>query len=128
LYHESSRHGTARHARTHAHAGQIELFTHYPVMRVFASELQRMGYQVCAVYTVRSLRSFFKLTSLNGFFFLSCPQLDSNFMSDSAKFISGMLMCLSVMYQMELPHINVLTKMDVYENTHGKQKNTDLEK
>jgi GTPase len=49
-------------------------------------------------------------------------------MSDSAKFISGMLMCLSVMYQMELPHINVLTKMDVYENTHGKQKNTDLEK
>ncbi|ELR12798.1 ATP binding protein [Acanthamoeba castellanii str. Neff] len=85
--------------------GQIELFTHYPVMRVFASELQRMGYQVCAVYT-----------------------LDSNFMSDSAKFISGMLMCLSVMYQMELPHINVLTKMDVYENTHGKQKHTDLEK
>jgi GTPase len=49
-------------------------------------------------------------------------------MSDSAKFISGMLMCLSVMYQMELPHINVLTKMDVYENTHGKQKHTDLEK
>lgn len=56
------------------------------------------------------------------------PQLDSNFMSDSAKFISGMLMCLSVMYQMELPHVNVLTKMDVYERTMGKQKKADLEK
>jgi hypothetical protein len=61
LYHESSQHGTHdTHART-AHTGQIELFTHYPVMRVFASELQRMGYQVCAVYTVRSLRFFPKL-------------------------------------------------------------------
>jgi len=49
-------------------------------------------------------------------------------MSDSAKFISGVLMCLSVMYQMELPHLNVLTKMDVYENTHGKQKKAHLEK
>jgi hypothetical protein len=49
-------------------------------------------------------------------------------MADSAKFISGMLMCLSVMYQMELPHINVLTKMDVYETTHGKQKKADLDK
>ena len=39
--------------------------------------------------------------------------LDSQFMADSGKFISGCLACLSAMVQLEIPHVNVLTKMDL---------------
>lgn len=34
--------------------GQIELYTHLPVMRTFVSNLKRMGYQMCAVYLMDS--------------------------------------------------------------------------
>ena len=48
--------------------------------------------------------------------------LDSVFMSDSHKFASGILCCLSAMIQLELPHINVLTKVDLLD----KQEHSDL--
>ena len=81
--------------------GQIELFTHYPVMSTFARHLKNWGYNVVAVYL-----------------------LDSHFITDAAKFMSGVLMCLSVMYQMELPHINVLTKMDlIWSEQNGNLSN-----
>jgi hypothetical protein len=51
--------------------------------------------------------------------------IDSHFMTDSAKFLSASLMCLSAMVQFELPHLNVITKMDLL----GKAANSDeLEK
>lgn len=41
--------------------------------------------------------------------------LDSVFITDSSKFVSGILCCLSAMLQLELPHINILTKIDLLE-------------
>ena len=38
-------------------------------------------------------------------------------MTDGSKFISGTMAALSVMANMELPHINVLTKMDLLSKT-----------
>lgn len=70
--------------------GQIELYTHIPVMNRIVSELQSWGYSVVALYLI-----------------------DSQFMTDTAKFISASLMCLSAMLQFELPHLNVITKMDL---------------
>merc|ERR1712137_1266 len=78
--------------------GQIELYTHLPVMKLFVKELQRMNYFVCSVYL-----------------------LDPHFMSDSSKLISGALLCLTSMIQLELPHINVMSKMDLVE-TKGEEE------
>mmetsp|Transcript_78981 Transcript_78981/g.118745 ORF Transcript_78981/g.118745 Transcript_78981/m.118745 type:complete len:270 (+) Transcript_78981:21-830(+) len=72
--------------------GQVELYTHLPVMKNFIAEMTRMDYRMCAVYL-----------------------LDSHFITDSTKFLSGGLMCLSAMIQLELPHINVLSKMDMVQ-------------
>lgn len=81
--------------------GQVELYTHLPVMKNFIAELRRMDYRMCAVYL-----------------------LDSHFITDSSKFLSGGLMCLSAMIQLELPHINVLSKMDMVQY---KGESEDLE-
>jgi GPN-loop GTPase len=48
--------------------------------------------------------------------------LDSNFITDSSRFISGTLTCLAAMMQLALPHINVLTKCDLLED---KKKSLD---
>ena len=74
--------------------GQIELYTHMDLMHQFSRYLQQWGYSVAAIYL-----------------------LDSTFVHDSAKFMSGVLMCLSAMIRLELPHINVLTKMDLLGNS-----------
>lgn len=42
-------------------------------------------------------------------------QIDSLFIADPTKFISGVLCSLSAMVQLELPHINVITKCDLVD-------------
>eukprot|EP00286_Rhodomonas_abbreviata_P011715 CAMPEP_0181319770 /NCGR_PEP_ID=MMETSP1101-20121128/17755_1 /TAXON_ID=46948 /ORGANISM="Rhodomonas abbreviata, Strain Caron Lab Isolate" /LENGTH=262 /DNA_ID=CAMNT_0023427405 /DNA_START=121 /DNA_END=909 /DNA_ORIENTATION=+ len=70
--------------------GQIELYSHVPVMKSIVQALQRWGFMVCGVYV-----------------------LDSQFIADAGKFMSGCLACLAAMVQLEIPHVNVLTKMDL---------------
>jgi GTPase SAR1 family protein len=72
--------------------GQIELYSHVPVMRNLTDQMQEWGIRVCGVYLI-----------------------DSLFMADPTKFVSGVLCSLSAMVQMELPHINVLTKCDLVD-------------
>ena len=43
--------------------------------------------------------------------------LDATFITDPAKFISGALLSLSAMVQLELPHLNVLTKCDLADRS-----------
>ncbi|XP_068637112.1 uncharacterized protein [Aristolochia californica] len=73
--------------------GQIELFSHVPVLKNFVEHLKRKNFNVCAVYL-----------------------LDSQFMTDVTKYISGCMASLSAMVQLELPHVNILTKMDLVMN------------
>eukprot|EP01130_Rhizamoeba_saxonica_P011347 TRINITY_DN4716_c0_g1_i1.p1 TRINITY_DN4716_c0_g1~~TRINITY_DN4716_c0_g1_i1.p1 ORF type:complete len:250 (-),score=56.53 TRINITY_DN4716_c0_g1_i1:22-771(-) len=70
--------------------GQIELYTHINVMKNLVKTLQDWGYNVCALYLV-----------------------DSSFLTDSGKFISVILQALSAMIHLELPHTNLITKMDL---------------
>lgn len=70
--------------------GQIELYTHLNVGRKLVQLLTSWNFRVCSVFLI-----------------------DSQFMVDGAKFLSGTMTALSVMANMELPHINVLTKMDL---------------
>jgi GTPase SAR1 family protein len=79
--------------------GQIELYTHMTVMRQLVELLQqRWNFRVCGVFLV-----------------------DSQFMVDGAKFLSGTMAALSVMVNLELPHINILTKMDLLSKSARNQ-------
>lgn len=70
--------------------GQIELYSHLPVMRQFCDKLQSWGFNVCTVFL-----------------------LDSQFLLDADKFISGVLTTLSTMVALETPAVSVLSKMDL---------------
>jgi hypothetical protein len=72
--------------------GQVELYTHVPVMRTILDSMRVWGYE-------GSMVSVF------------C--VDSAFLVDLPKFLSGSLLSLSAMIALELPHINVLTKSDL---------------
>ena len=48
-------------------------------------------------------------------------------MVDGAKFISGAMAALSVMVNLEVPHVNVLSKIDLLSNSGRKQLDTYLE-
>jgi len=73
--------------------GQIELYSHLPMMKRLIAHMQKMDYNMCAVYL-----------------------LDSVFITDATRFISGSMMCLSAMVQLELPHVNILSKCDMVED------------
>lgn len=73
--------------------GQIELYTNSSVFRSFVRYLQGAGWQVCAVYCV-----------------------DSQFMTDASKFVAGSLQALSTMMSLEVPHVNLLTKVDLLQD------------
>jgi GPN-loop GTPase len=72
--------------------GQIELYTHVPLMRSVVDRMRSWGYDGTMV----------------GVF---C--VDAGFLLDAEKFLSGSLLSLSAMIALELPHINVLTKCDM---------------
>lgn len=70
--------------------GQIELYTHHPFLPTLVKNLNRMGIRTSAVYL-----------------------LDSQFMEDKYKFFSGVLSAMSAMVNLEIPWINVMSKMDL---------------
>ena len=45
--------------------------------------------------------------------------VDSHYCSDPAKFVSVLLTSLSTMVQVELPHVNILSKVDLIQQ-YGK--------
>lgn len=76
--------------------GQVELYTHHASVRNVVSRLQALGYRLSATHLV-----------------------DSHYCSDPGKFISVLLTSLATMMHMELPHVNVLSKVDLAEK-YGK--------
>ena len=84
--------------------GQIELYSHVPAFKKFVEYLQGQGWSLCAVYL-----------------------LDAQFITDPTKFIAGCMTCLSAMVQLELPHVNVLTKMDLIEDKQAIEDFLDID-
>lgn len=73
--------------------GQIELYTHIPLLPELVRHLSRMGplnISLCAAYL-----------------------LEATFVVDKAKFFAGTLSAMSAMIMLELPHVNILSKMDL---------------
>lgn len=79
--------------------GQIELYSHLTVMREIVDLLQNMDFRVAGVYC-----------------------LDINFIEDAPKFLAGGLAALTAMVNLELPHINVLTKCDLLDEEKDIEK------
>ncbi|KAF7169806.1 hypothetical protein CNMCM6106_004725 [Aspergillus hiratsukae] len=72
--------------------GQIELYTHIPLLPSLVQHLSRQGplnINLCAAYL-----------------------LESTFVVDKAKFFAGTLSAMSAMLMLEMPHVNILSKMD----------------
>ncbi|KAJ5637490.1 GPN-loop GTPase 3 [Penicillium lividum] len=72
--------------------GQIELYTHIPLLPSLVQYLSRQGplnINLCAAYL-----------------------LESTFVVDKAKFFAGTLSAMSAMLMLEIPHVNILSKMD----------------
>uniref|UniRef100_A0A6G3MH05 GPN-loop GTPase 3 n=1 Tax=Henneguya salminicola TaxID=69463 RepID=A0A6G3MH05_HENSL len=74
--------------------GQVELYTHMPSFRILLEHLKYNDFNVCAMYMI-----------------------DSQFMVDPCKFIGGVVSALSAMVMFEVPHVNILTKIDLLDET-----------
>lgn len=73
--------------------GQIELYTHVPILPALVRFLTRAGsldIRLCAAYL-----------------------LEATFVVDRAKFFAGTLSAMSAMIMLEIPHLNILSKMDL---------------
>lgn len=78
--------------------GQIELYTHMTVIRQLITTLQKLNFSICGIFLI-----------------------DVQFMIDASKFLSGTLAALSVMINLEIPHINILSKMDLLSKSARKR-------
>ncbi|XP_005991074.1 GPN-loop GTPase 2 [Latimeria chalumnae] len=72
--------------------GQVELFTHHNSVKNVFGQLAKWNFRLAAVHLV-----------------------DSHYCTDPAKFVSVLCTSLSTMLHIELPHVNVLSKMDLIE-------------
>ncbi|PWN54063.1 hypothetical protein IE53DRAFT_309116 [Violaceomyces palustris] len=73
--------------------GQIELYTHFPIMTKLTRILQdQYNFKICATYL-----------------------LESQFMDDKTKYFAGVLSAMSAMINLEVPHLNIMSKMDLVE-------------
>ncbi|KAF2495092.1 ATP binding family protein-like protein [Lophium mytilinum] len=72
--------------------GQIELYTHVPILPKLVQVLMggSLNIRMCAAYL-----------------------LESTFIIDRPKFFAGTLSAMSAMMMLEMPHINILSKMDL---------------
>ena len=73
--------------------GQIELYTHLDVMKSLCDFLQNnLGFRCCAVCLI-----------------------DVQCITDTAKFIGGSMASLSAMAKLEVPFVNILSKVDLLD-------------
>lgn len=80
--------------------GQIELYSHVPILPNLCKHLNmHLNYNLCASYLI-----------------------ESTFVVDKAKFFAGTLSAMSAMIMLEIPHINILSKMDLVRNQITKRE------
>ena len=72
--------------------GQVELYTHHGAVKSVLQTLQKRNHRLTAVHLV-----------------------DAHHCADPAKFISVLLVTLSTMVQLEMPQVNLLSKIDLVE-------------
>ncbi|OLL25821.1 GPN-loop GTPase 3 [Neolecta irregularis DAH-3] len=80
--------------------GQIELYTHIPVLPSLINHLKlNLHFRLCAAYL-----------------------LESPFLVDKTKYFAGVMSAMSAMIMMEIPHINIMSKMDLIKGQIKKRE------
>ena len=104
--------------------GQIELYTHHRFFPTLVSNLSRLGIRTCAAYLIESQfmedkYKFFRLVSITELFFPAHTKLIIRLRIYSSSYprcmrqFSGVLSAMSSMVNLEVPWINIMTKMDL---------------
>ncbi|KAI9350513.1 GPN-loop GTPase [Zopfochytrium polystomum] len=70
--------------------GQVELYTHHSSMRNILAWFEKNGFRICVVHMV-----------------------DAHLCTDPFKYVAALILSLKTMIQLELPHLNVLSKIDL---------------
>ena len=70
--------------------GQIEIYSHFDIMPRIIEIFLRADYRACAVYL-----------------------LESQWMEEPSKFFAGILNATAAMLQLGIPHLNLISKMDI---------------
>ena len=84
--------------------GQIELYTHHgSIHRIIEQLVKKFPIRLCCVNLI-----------------------DSYYCSDSSNFISALLTSLSMMLHLALPHVNILSKIDLIERYGSLEQNIDF--
>jgi GTPase SAR1 family protein len=84
--------------------GQVELYTHHEAIRnLLLTISQDWQFRMCTVLLV-----------------------DSHYCNDAGKFISVLLTSLSTMLNLEMPHVNILSKIDLVESFGRLRFNLDF--
>lgn len=74
--------------------GQVELYTHHEAVRAVTDGLaSALDFRLVAVHL-----------------------LDAHHCAEVSKYVSGLIVSLSAMLQLELPHVNVMSKVDLVES------------
>ena len=69
------------------------------------------------------------LTTTMNINLVSVYLLESQFMEDSAKYFAGVLSAMSCMVGLEVPSVNVMSKMDlVRKGTNGAKRKKDVDR
>ncbi|KAF9585010.1 GPN-loop GTPase 2 [Lunasporangiospora selenospora] len=87
--------------------GQVELYTHNDAMKRITDRLAKIGYRVVFADLNIAADKYPQIVE---------EPLDSHYCTDAAKYISVLLLSLKTMLQLELPHVNVLSKVDLIES------------
>ncbi|KAK0173911.1 hypothetical protein PV328_007048 [Microctonus aethiopoides] len=77
--------------------GQIELYTHHKSITKIVERMSENLIRLCSVHL-----------------------MDSHHCSDPGKYLSSLMVCTSTMLQIGLPHINIMTKLDLMQKYKDK--------
>ncbi|KZV73877.1 cytoplasmic protein [Peniophora sp. CONT] len=83
--------------------GQVELSTNHDSLRRIVQRLTKIGFRLAAVHLC-----------------------DAHYITDASKYISVLLLSLRAMLHLELPHINVLSKVDLIKQYGDLDFNLDF--
>lgn len=72
--------------------GQAELYTHHNAVKGVLAQIDKLGIRLATVHLI-----------------------DSHHCTDPTKYVSALLLSLQTMLKLELPHVNVLSKIDLVE-------------
>ncbi|PIL28263.1 hypothetical protein GSI_09675 [Ganoderma sinense ZZ0214-1] len=83
--------------------GQVELSTNHPSVKNIIRRLTKSGFRLAAVHLC-----------------------DAHYVTDASKFVSVLMLSLRAMLHLELPHINVLSKIDLIQQYGDLDFNLDF--